>query len=422
MRKHFISLALCGVLAAGSVAGLVGCGGGNGGNSGYNGDGGTYSLTLWGPNEQQATLQEMVNRFKQKYSGNTYNITIGVCGEGDAYANVSKDPFAAADVYAYANDQIVNLVNCGGLAQVGGDYAKGVRENNVASAVEAATFKDRIYGYPYAADNGYFLYYDKSVVTEEQAATLEGIIAACETANKKIAWSIDDAWYVAGWLFAFGGEYEVEYNTDGSEKSVDCNFNTSAGIKASKAMSKLTSSTAFAGKGTNNDTISAGFGDGSVAVAVTGTWMAEAIESALGENYGVCKLPTVTVDGETKQLSSFAGCKLYGVNAASANLAEAHRLAEFLASEEMQQLRFTNHKIGPSNKVVAESDAVKANAALAALANQNKYAVAQQAVPANFWDPVKAYGIAIIDGLAESEYQAKLDAMTALVKGTAGQA
>ena len=86
-------------------------------------------------------------------------------------------------------------------------------------------------------------------------------------------------------------------------------------------------------------------------------------------------------------------------------------LAAYLSGEAMQQLRFENHKIGPSNTKVAASEAVQANKALAALSAQNAFAVAQTAVPANFWDPVKAFGLAIMDGLAETEYQAKLDTM-----------
>lgn len=418
MRKRILSLVACGVLAAASVAGMAACtpseeGGGGGG-------GGTVELTVWGPQAQQDTIKEMVELFKQANPDTTYDIEVGVCSEADAYANVSKDPSAAADVYAYANDQIVNLVRVGGLARVGGSNAEAVENDNGEGAVAAATFQGNLYGYPYAADNGYFMYYDKSVVSEEQAQTLEGIIEACEAAGKRIAWPLDDSWYVAGMFFTFDCGYEVTYDAaTGAESSITCTFNNAGGIKASKAMKKLTESSSFAGKGTNNDTIIAGFNDGTTAVAVTGTWNATAIEDALGENYAACKLPTVTVDGETKQISSFAGYKIYGVNPTSDNLSEAHKLAAFLASEDMQELRFKEHAIGPTNKVVAASDEVAANVALAALSDQNQYAVAQTAVPTNFWDPVRGYGLAIIDGLAESEFQAQLDQMVSLIVNTA---
>ena len=57
---------------------------------------------------------------------------------------------------------------------------------NSAGAINAATYDGVLYGYPMTADNGYFLYYDKSVLTEEDVQTLDGILAAAEKAGKKV--------------------------------------------------------------------------------------------------------------------------------------------------------------------------------------------------------------------------------------------
>lgn len=409
MKKTILTATLCGIMVAGTLLGAVGCG--------ENKE--VVKLTVWGPEAQQTTLAEMAESFKAANPDAEYEITFGVCSEGDAYINVGKDPSAAADVYAYSNDQTLNLIRCGGIAQIGGSYAEAVTSDNTADSVEAATFDGKLYGYPYASDNGYFLFYDKSVISDEQAETLEGIISACESKGKKIGWPLDDAWYAAGWFFAFGCGYSVEYNDDYSEKSVECTFNNEGGIKASKALAMLTGSTSFAGKGTNNDTIISKFGTGEMGAAVSGTWNADAIKEKLGDNYGVCKLPTVTVDGETVQLSSFKGYKLYAVNPHSQNLVEAHKLAAFLSGEDMQKIRFEKHGVGPTNKVVAELDEVKTNPALAAITEQNKYAVEQTSVPSNFWNPLKAYGGYIIDGLVNaSTYQEFLDTMVTQIKSS----
>ncbi len=47
---------------------------------------------------------------------------------------------------------------------------------------------------------------------------------------------------------------------------------------------------------------------------------------------------------------------------------------------------------GPSNKKVAESDAVKNNKALAALAAQREAGGYAQLSQGSFWDPMKAFG------------------------------
>ena len=61
----------------------------------------------------------------------------------------------------------------------------------------------------------------------------------------------------------------------------------------------------------------------------------------------------------------------------------------------MQQKRFETFEIGPSNTNIAASEAVKANVALAALAAQGAYAVAQTAVPSGFWSAVETFGLEV---------------------------
>lgn len=420
MKKRIVALLACGVLAVSSVAGLAAC----------KKDGDAINLTVWGSAAQQETFAQMAEEFKRANPDKKYNIKIGIGEEDMAYSNVSKDPSAAADVYCYSNDQLIPLLRVGALARIGGTYLDNIKAENSEDAAKSGslgwgTADEKVYGYPYASDNGYFMYYDKSVISEEQVTSLESIISVCEGANKKIGWAIDVPWYTAGWFFTFGGSYNVEYNDNYTEKSVDIDFDNANGIKASKAIAKLTSSSAFAGKGTDNNTITTGFSTKQMAVAVSGTWNAKRLQEILGENYGVCKLPTVTVGGETKQLYSFKGYKLFGVNPHSANIAEAHRLAAFLSGEAMQKVRFENHLIGPTNTVVANTDTIKNDATFAALNAQNKFAVEQTSVPSNFWEPLKNYGLNIIDDLVNEDgtggrltYSAQLAKMVQQIKGS----
>ena len=419
MKKRLISLLACGVLTASAVAGLTACG-----------DKG-LELTVWGSAAQQETLKEMVAKFEEANPDTKYNIKVGIGEEDMAYSNVSKDPSAAADVYAYSNDQLIPLLRVGALARRGGDKLDTIKADNSAESVASGsiaygTDDEKVYGYPYASDNGYFMFYNKSVVTDEQAAKLETIISACEAADKKIGWAIDVPWYTAGWFFAFGAKYSVEYDysKNYTETGLELqNFEGENAVKASKAIAKLTSSKAFAGKGTDNNTIITGFKTGTMAVAVSGTWNAKALQETLGNNYGVCKLPTV--GEEMTQLYSFKGYKLLGVNPHSANLGEAHKLAAFLSSEDMQKVRFEKHLIGPTNTTVANLDSVKNDATFAALNAQNEFAVEQTSVPSNFWEPLKNYGLNIIDDLLNEDgtggklaYSVQLAKMVEQIKGS----
>ena len=419
MKKRIVSMLICGALAASSVAGLTACG-----------DKG-LELTVWGSAAQQETLKQMVAKFEEANPETKYNIKVGICEEDMAVSNIAPDPSAAADVFCYSNDQLVPLLRVGALAKLGGIFLDNVKtensEESVASgSIAYGTADEKVYGYPYASDNGYFMFYDKSVITDEQVGSLESIISVCETKNKKIAWAVDVPWYTAGWFFAFGCDYSVEYdyNDNYKEKNIEISLNNEGGINACKAMSKLTSSKAFSCKSTDNEKIITGFTTKSTAVAVSGTWNAPQIKKILGENYGVCKLPTVNVNGQDVQLSSFKGYKLFGVNSHSGDkIVEAHKLAAFLSSEAMQAERFEKHMVGPTNNAAA--NAVKDDVTFAALNAQKQFAKEQTSVPSSFWEPLKGVGLNIIDGLLSESggngklsYAEKLSAVEKQIKNS----
>lgn len=415
MKKRMIALALSATMVLSAGVMLAGCSGDPDPNLDPN-EKENVSLVLWGPSQQQTMAEEMIEAFKAKYTDKNYSITYNVVSEADAAGTITTDVSAGADVYAFANDQLLVLQRAGALAQVGGSYLEDIRANNSASSVEAATFDGKVYAYPYSDDNGYFLYYDKSKVDSPE--TLAGILEDCAASGSKFIFDLDNSWYDAAFFFGAGASYEVTYNSDGSVNTVACDFDDATkGTVAGKAMIELANSSAFLNGDDNS--ITAELTGGTFGAAVSGTWNAKVISETLGENYAACKLPTFEVDGQTYQMGSFAGCKLYGVNPTSDHLADAHRLAAFLSGEEMQQKRYDDMQIGPSNTKVAASDAVKANIALAALADQAQYATAQIAVPGGFWTAVEAFGQEVVAKTVTTENLAeKLKTMADLIRAS----
>ena len=415
MKKRMIALALSAAMVLSAGVMLAGCSGDPDPNPDPN-QKENVSLVLWGPSQQQTMAEEMIEAFKAKYTDKNYSITYNVVSEADAAGTITTDVSAGADVYAFANDQLLVLQRAGALAQVGGSYLEDIRANNSASSVEAATFDGKVYAYPYSDDNGYFLYYDKSKVDSPE--TLAGILEDCAASGSKFIFDLDNSWYDAAFFFGAGASYEVTYNSDGSVNTVACDFDDATkGTVAGKAMIELANSSAFLNGDDNS--ITAELTGGTFGAAVSGTWNAKVISETLGENYAACKLPTFEVDGQTYQMGSFAGCKLYGVNPTSDHLADAHRLAAFLSGEEMQQKRYDDMQIGPSNTKVAASDAVKANIALAALADQAQYATAQIAVPGGFWTAVEAFGQEVVAKTVTTENLAeKLKTMADLIRAS----
>lgn len=364
------------------------------------------TLKVWGAQEDQKLIGELVESFKVAHPDKEYTIDLGVVGEPDAKTKYLEDPTAAADVFAFANDQLYDLVNAGGLYEVTRNK-DAIISANIASAVESATKDDKLYAYPMTADNGYFLYYDKSIVSEEDAKSLDGILAAANKAGKKMFMDVSNGWYVASFFLGAG----CTLGMDDAEKQT-CDFNSETGVKVGEAIKTFTADAAFL---TGDDAVlTGGFGDNIVA-GVSGTWTADAIKEKLGDNFAATKLPTFTVDGKQVQMGSFGGYKLVGVNSQTKFPVDAMELAEWLTNEESQAKRFEERAMGPSNSKVAESDAVKANLPLAALALQSQFATSQKEVLGSYWTPAEAFGTAMEAKDYSKTIQEQLDAMVAQI-------
>ncbi|MDD6883854.1 MAG: extracellular solute-binding protein [Eubacteriales bacterium] len=366
----------------------------------------TVSLKVWGSQEDQAMLAEMVEEFKAANPDTEWDITFGVVGEPDAKAKYLEDPAAAADVFSFANDQLYDLLAADALYEVTRNKDEIVAANS-AGAIEAASANGELYAYPMTADNGYFLYYDTSVLTEEDVQTLDGILAACGAAGKKMFMDVSNGWYIASFFLGAGCTLGLDEN--GKQT---CDFNNEKGLAAAEAIQAFTANDAFL---TGDDAIlTGGMGD-NIAAGVSGTWNADAIMEKLGDNYAATKLPTFTCNGEQVQMASFAGYKLVGVNTMSEHPVEAMMLAEWLTNEANQVKRFEARAMGPTNINAAASEAVQQNVALAALSLQSQFAVSQKDVLGNFWTPAEAFGTAMEAKDYSKDLQTMLDEMVAQI-------
>lgn len=347
----------------------------------------TVNLKVWGSQESQELLTERVEAFKKANPDKKYEIEIKVVGEPDARDMVTQDLDAAADVFAFANDQLKDLVEAGALYEITKNKEQVVKDN-VEGSIESATLNDKLYAYPMTADNGYFMYYDKSIFSEEDVKSLDAMIKAAEQKNKKIFMDVSNGWYIASFFLGAGNKIEIK---DGKQV---LDFNNETGVKVGEVIRKFTASPAFI---TGDDAIlQAGMGD-TIAAGVSGSWVAKGVSDKLGANYAAAKLPSYTLDGKEVQMASFGGYKLMGVKKNTKNPVDALALAEFLTNEESQLARFKKQELGPSNIKAAANPDVSANVALKALADQAPFAHSQNDVLGSFWKPAEAFGLALED-------------------------
>ena len=155
------------------------------------------TLTMWGAEEDQELLRTIADNFIKEYGnyGGKITINLGAQSEKEAKDTVLTDPTAAADVYAFADDQLNELVNAGALQEVLLN-PDDVKSRNLPGSVGAATMNDKLYAYPMTADNGYFLYYDASVLSAEDVQSVDTMLEKAAAAGKKFMMSVNDAWYI----------------------------------------------------------------------------------------------------------------------------------------------------------------------------------------------------------------------------------
>ena len=366
----------------------------------------TVKLRVWAAEEDQDVTKKMVDEFKSQYEakGVKFDIEIGVQSEASAKDTVLADMDAAADVFSFADDQIIELVNAGALQEVTQTYTYDVQNENLSGSVEAATQGGKLYAYPMTADNGYFMYYDKSVFSDTDVDSMSKMCEVAHKAGKSVGMIVGDAWYA--YSFFKGAGLDVTLSDDG--KTNTCNWNDAKGKDVAQAIIDLGKTKGFANV-KEDSAIVTGVKNNKYAAVISGVWNSDAITKAWGDNTAATKLPTFTVAGEEVQMSSFSGYKLIGVNSHSKFVGWSMLLAEWLTNADNQKLRFIERGLGPANIQAAESDEVESAPAIAALAKQAEFAVPQR-VGGNYWDPAKTLAMTLVTGNKEgTDLQELLD-------------
>lgn len=417
-------------LVALSVLSLVGCTrGGTSSSAGGASNPATPTqkekLVIGGPSLQQDWIKTEVETFlTQNNLSDKYTVENYTLGESDVNnADKISDWTVGPDLFAYASDQTLGLVQKGILGEVPSTFANTMKTNMADEAIAAAKVGTKMYGYPYAGDNGYFLYYNKSVFKDQEAKldTIDGIVEVCKANKLKFSYKIAEPFFSVGLLFTFGARYNVTLSTDETSiAGITADFNGEKGLKAAKAMRSIVQNPTI---DTTKEGQKAPTTANGLAACVDGSWNADTYSKAMGNDYGCVKLPTVTVDGETKNLSAFLGYKLYGVNKqksqSSEKLAVLHKLANYLVSSSVQEKRFDDLTIAPTDKTVKATDKVKNTPHVKALADQAQFAVAQTIVPDGVWnEAANPYTSILAKGsntITDAELQSYMDSYNATV-------
>ncbi len=404
MRRK-LSAALALTLAGACLAGtLTGCSG--------NSDTESVRLMVWSLSEDQSKdsgewLQTCCERFAELHPEWDITFVYGVADEAGAAGTVSQDAEASADVFMFANDTLTTLTDAGALAKFGGKYADEIRATNSETLVDSLTLDDYIYGVPFTT-NTWFMYYDKSVFSEEDVKNLDTMLE-----KGVVSFPFTNSWYLPAFYFGNG----CTLFGDGTQEELGANFGGEAGAEVTDYLIDLYNNPNFVVDADGSGM--AGLRDGSINAIFTGSWDAASIKEILGDNMGVAALPTFTLNGEEKQMYAYAGSKAIGVNSNTEYPVQAVELAIYLGSAEAQQLHYELRNVIPCNTTLLADPAIAEDPLVSAQNDTfDRTSVLQPFVAAmsNCWTPVENMGKGIRNGTithdnAAEQTEAMNDAM-----------
>ena len=347
---------------------LAGCGGSSGGSSGGSTGGGesggsgskeaiSATVTVWGPQEDQSDdngkwLQTQCEAFAKAHPEWTITFKYGVCSEGDAKTNIGTDPSVGADVYLFANDQIPDLLKTGGLAELGGTNVENMKANSSETTVNTVTYNGSVYGFPFTG-NTWFMYYDKSVFSDEDIKSLDAMLQ-----KGKVAFPLDNSWYIAAFYVANGCTL---FGADGSDADAGFDFSGDKAVAVTNYLVDLVANPNFSNGdvGTNAD----------AKAFFSGTWDYQKAVDAYGN-------PATALYKEHPEV--------------------AVALAAYLGGADAQKAHYELRNIIPTDNNVKVDDPL----AQAQMDTMSVASIVQplQANMGNYWTPAESMGKELVSG------------------------
>ena len=362
----------------------------------------SFTLRVWTPSEDQnPDLGEWVvtlcNKFNEEHPEWDLTFEYGVSSESDAKKLVPRDMEAAADVVLVGSTGLETLCQANALTEWGGKYLTYVQENYPETLVDCLTFDGGLYGIPVTTDT-YFMYYDKSVFTEEDVLSLDAMLE-----KGKVAFPLANGYYLAAFYLANDCTF---FGVDGTDRAAGIQLGGENGIAVTDCLVDLVQNPNFI-VAEPADAISM-MREGNCDAYICGTWQAAQTEEVLGENYGVAILPSVMIGGENRQLRPFTSAKAVGVKSTTEHPEAALNLAIYLANYDGQKLHYETRGYVPcENQLIAEVQNDPICRVDSKTVSEIALARASYTEFSYFWTPAESMGTEIRDGIVTHENAAE---------------
>lgn len=390
------------VSACALAVGISACGAGS-----ATGDGEHITLVVWASQEDQLNtdswLQVMEQRFEQEHPEYSITWKNQVVASADAAGIAKQDPSVAADVYTFASDQLGTLLDAGAIGQVS-DATMAQLERQTAgneTMINTVTAEDgNVYGSPLAG-NTWFMYYRKSKFTEQDITSLDAMLA-----KGKVSFPLTNSWYLPAFYIGAGGTL---FGEDGTDADAGVQFGGDTGAAVTEYLVDLRNNPNFVNDKDGSGL--AGLKSGAVDVVFTGNWDAAVVRENLGDDWGVAKLPSFTLNGRQVQMRAFAGSTVYAWNPYTDHPVAADQFAAFLSDTESQRAHYEMRSVIPSDVELSSDPSVMQDAvAQAQIDTIADTSVVQPSIAemSNFWVPCENFGKSIYNNEVTHDNAAEL--------------
>lgn len=396
-KKGLIAALVILLLAAGGL-GLffgLGMGQGQGQSQGQSGESPEVSrapvpvtLSIAVEANEEEWIRERIDAFRAAHPEYDLTVEILYVNATDVVNTFASDPANAPDVFMYMGENVNIMAEAGLLAPLEGEYLEIVTIDNAKSMVDAFRAADgNVYGFPYTA-NTWFLYYDKSVFSEEDVRSLETMLE-----KGGVSFLVNNAWYLGGFYAAGGATF---FGPDGIDANAGIRLNN--GEAVTKYLINLMQHRNFyLDDNSSGDVVH----NGKVDAFFSGYWMESQVREVWGDNMAVTALPTIQLNGKTCQLQAFANGRGIGVNTMAENRDVAMEFAAFLASEESQLARYRMCHVLPVHLNLADNPALADDpVAVGTIRCLAESSMVQPNIAAmsSYWTPMNELGQKIVSG------------------------
>ncbi|MGN0383906.1 MAG: extracellular solute-binding protein [Eubacterium sp.] len=336
MKKKLLSLVLVTAMTATLFAGCTRKAVTNDDNQG-NGEINTtdeITLTVWESEEVEDFIEQAGEAFTKEYPN--INIKYVNVEIGDATSTIALDGPAGVgpDLFAVAHDNLGTLVEAGHI--VATEDADTVIAETADVCNEALTYDGTLYGYPVSIET-YALCYNKALISEDEVPTTwDDLIKLGKSWNKSdylISFPVGQCYYGIPFTTYNGNRL---YGPEGTDYS-STYLLTDDALKGMDTFKNLRNVLNVPSADLATSNAKSLFTQGKAAMFITGLWDVTAFESA-GIDYAFTTMPSLL--DEDKPITTFSGVRVMCVSRYSKYQAEAAAFADFLMTDEMQELRY----------------------------------------------------------------------------------